>query len=133
VRIKAKCNVQIFEDANGENALLSGKDELAEVILDGPQEANVIKADLLALGVFSVPLGSVGTPTGLFLKSTGDFDLVLNGGTPLQVRREVRAATGGAKAASAKFYFEGVLASATITALTDAITVTGALWGDPAV
>lgn len=133
MRIRTKCNVRIFEDTAEKNGLLTGDDEAAEVILDGPQEANVIKADILAAGVFNVPLGSVGAPSGLFLKSTGDFDLVLNGGTPLQVRREQTKAGVANKAAVVKFYFEGTLASATITALTANITVTGATWGDSSV
>lgn len=130
MRIRAKVTVKLFEDTTEKNGLLVPDDEAAEVILDGPQEANVIRADIAAAATLTVPLGSVGTVTGLFLKSTGDFDLVLNGGSTLQVRREQTKAGVANKASTVKFYFEGTVTSVVITALTSAISVTGALWGD---
>lgn len=132
MRVKSKVTVKIFEDVAEKNGLLVPDDELAETINDGNQELSLIRADIAALGTFTATLAPVGTPAGMYLKATGDFDLLLNGGTPLQVRRQVKAATGGAKATSTRFYYEGTIASVQITALADAISVTGAIWGDAA-
>ncbi len=131
MRIRHKVTVTIDEGSDGKNMLLAPDDVGAEVILDGPGEANVGRVTLAAAAVFTVPAGSVASIQGLFIKSSGDFDLVLNGGTTLQVRRGVSASSGGTKAATTKLFFEGTVTSAVITAV-DALQLTHAVWGDSA-
>lgn len=129
MRVRHKVTVTIDEGSDGKNMLLAPDDVAAEVILDGPQEANVGRVALAAAAVFAVPFGSVGDARGVFLKSDGDFDVSVNGGPALQVRRGPSGAAG-AKAAVTKFFFEGTLTSVQITAV-ETLKLTHAVWGDP--
>lgn len=131
MRVRHKVVVTIDEASDGKNMLLAPDDVAAEIILDGPEEASVVRATLAAAGVLSVPFGSVGDARGVFLKATGDFDVSINGGAALPVRRGISAAAGGTKAATTKLFFEGLLTSVSITAV-EALSLTAAVWGDPA-
>lgn len=131
MRVRHKVTVTLDEGSDGKNMLLAPDDTAAEVILDGPQESSVVRTALAVAGTLAVPFGSVADARGVFIKSTGDFDVSLNGGAALQVRRGISAATGGTKAATTKFFFEGTLTSVDITAV-EACALTAAVWGDPA-
>lgn len=132
MKIRLKANVKIAEDNDEEIVLFAPDDDSAEVVLLGPQECSCGRVAIAALGTYTLPLGSVAIPSGLFIKSDGDFGLVLNGGSSLAIAREVKTASGGTKAASAKFLMEGTVSSAVITAGASAITLIFALFGDPA-
>lgn len=129
MRIRHKVNVVISDDADGKDKLLALDDVNSEVVLDGYQEHNAGKAKLAAAAVFAVPFGSVADARGVFLKSTGDFDVSVNGGTALPVRRGVTP-SGATKASVTKFFFEGMVTSVTVTAVDD-LGLTFAVWGDP--
>lgn len=130
MRVRHKVALNIAEDTNGTDMLIEQDDVSSEVILDGPQEANCGRASVVAAGTFTVPLGSVASPEGVFLRASGDFDVSINGGAVLQCRRG-NAAAGLTKAASVKFFFEGTISSVSVTAIA-AMTLTHAVWGDSA-
>jgi hypothetical protein len=131
MRVRHKVLVSIDEGTDGKNMLLLPDDTAAEVILDGPQEASVTRAVLAASGMFSVPFGTVADARGVYLKASGDFTVSVNGGAALPVQRGVASSSGGAKAATTKFFFEGLITAVDIVA-TEALTLTAAIWGDPA-
>jgi hypothetical protein len=129
MRVRHKVTVTIDEASDGKNMLLAPDDSAAEVILDGPQECSVQRVTL-GVGVpFALPFGSVTDARGIFIKSTGDFNVSLNGGPALLVRRGIAGPTG-TKALTAKLFFEGTLTSVQVTAV-EILTLTAAVWGDP--
>jgi len=128
MRIRHKVNVTISDDADGRDKLLALDDALSEVVLDGYEEHNAGKTRLAASDAFVVPFGGVGDARGLFLKSTGDCDVSINGGAALPVRRGVQMA-GGARASSTKLFFEGTLVSVTVSAVEE-MYLTYVVWGD---
>lgn len=131
MRIRYKVNATIDEGNDGRNMILAPEDAAAEVILDGPQEASVVRVHLDAAATLVVPFGSITSAQGLYIKSSGDFNLNINGNIMLPVRRGVAAASGGLKASIVKFFFEGTITNVSLTA-SESLTLTAAIWGDSA-
>jgi hypothetical protein len=132
MRAKVKANVTLTQDADGKDKLFSLDDALAELTLDGFQEMAAGTA-LLTNGVpFTLGFGQlVGSGAqGMFLKGNGDFAMVLNGGSAVQVKRGVVGPAGSNKAASARVLMEAAITSVVITPVADML-LTFVLWGDP--
>lgn len=133
MRIRHKVNVIISEDTAGKDKLLFLDDALSEVVLDGPQEANVGKAEIAAEAAFAVPMGAVGDCRGVFLVMSAACTVTINDGDPLPVQLGVKAEEGGTLAANTKFFFEGLVTEVIVTAgADDDVTLKYAVWGDPA-
>jgi lipid-binding SYLF domain-containing protein len=130
MRMKHKVNVVVTEDVNGKNKLFAPDDALAEVTLDGFTEVSMGTVGLDANAAFNVPLGGISNVRGLYLKSSGDFALVLNGGAPVNITRGV-ATANGSKAASAKVFLEAALTSISLTNGALASSLSYLVWGDP--
>ena len=130
MRVKHKANVSISLDTAGRDKLFALDDTLAEVTLDGCQEANAGTVAVAALGTLTVPFGGISVGRGFFLRSTGDFTLSVNGAAGLPVKRGPTGAAG-AVAASARVLMEAQVSSLVVTAGSAALVLTYAVWGDP--
>ena len=130
MRIKHKSNLVVSVDTAGKDKLYAPDDALAEVVLDGFQEVASGTANLLAAAPLTLPMAGLTDARGVFIKASGDFSLVINGGAPLSVQRGHTAAAG-VRATSARVFLECGVTSVVVTAGASAITVTWALWGDP--
>ena len=132
MRVKTKANVTITNGTNNEDTLFGPDDTAAESVLDGFQESADGKATLAAAAVLSPDFSHVDDPKGVFVRSTGDFDLVINGVGPLPVRRGVASVTTGnsVKATYARLLLEADVTSIQITAVEDS-DILWAVWGNP--
>jgi len=130
MRIRHTVNPKITEDADGKNVLLGLDDALSEAILDGfTSQTSDAKNLLSSDGAFTVPFGAVVTVgKGFFLRATGDFDLLINGAGPFQVRR---GATGASAAvfAESKVFMECDVSALIVTPIAD-LRLIWAVWGD---
>jgi hypothetical protein len=129
MRVKHTINPVVTEDTDGRSVLFGLDETTAETTLDGLQRAASGVTDLDDAEVFSIPYADVTDARGFFLRMDGgDFDLVINGGAVLQVRR---AATGsGTVATSAKCLMDARTTSLQVTA-SGAGRLTWCIWGDP--
>jgi hypothetical protein len=122
-------NAVLSRDKDGKDKFLALDDELAQVVLDGFAEHSSGTAVLATGASVTVPFGALGDARGVLLRATGDFNLALNGGAPLSIRRGV-SVPGGALAETSRVFLEALLTSVVVTAVTD-LTLTYAVWGDP--
>jgi hypothetical protein len=129
MRVTPKANVVIEDGTNNKNKLFAPDDELSLTVLDGLQECSSGQENMLTAAVFAVPFGGLTDVRGFFLESTGDFNLTINGGASIQVRRGVIGADG-AVATSCRCLMEAQVTALEITAVSDS-NVTWALWGKP--
>ena len=127
MRVRHKVNLKAFVDSTQKDALFSLDDAASEVVTDGFAEQNSGISVLPATTPFTIPFGSVNDVRGIFLKSTGDYTVSFNGGTPLLVRRAV---TGTGFAPSNKVLLEATLTSVVVVPAAP-MTLSYAVWGDP--
>lgn len=131
MRIKTKVNAKVWADSLGKDKLLDLDDTACEQTLDAPQEASCGHAVIPATEAFDVPLGKVGTPTGVFLRASKDCSVVLNGGTAMALKVPQKTA-GAVMADYAHFFFTGTITSIEVTAGASDVTLTYAVYGDNA-
>ena len=126
MRVKSKVNVQIYETTAGTDALFAPADSGAEINFDTYNEQASGRFALAASGSTSLSLGTVTACAGLYIRATGNFDLVLNGGDTLQIRRPATSTN------ALKFYIDGVVTSAVVTNASATAALSGwyAVWGD---
>jgi len=131
MRVVTKANVTITDGSENKDCLFGPNDGTAESSLDGLQESTSSREKLTASDVFVIPFAQVDSPKGFFIRSTGDFNLVINGhtGAQFQIRRGITA-TGGAKAAYVRCLMEMDLTSLQVTAVEDC-ELLWAVWGNP--
>ena len=129
MRVKSKVNVRIYDDANEKDILFAPDDVRAEVINSNHQEWAGGKFVIAPSGNLVLPLGTVGTVRGIYIRTITDFDLSLNGNPAINVLKSL----GTAAADPVKFYLDGTLASAQVTNVSAAVNLEGyyAVWGDP--
>jgi hypothetical protein len=129
MRVRSLVNVRIFESTNERDLLFGPSVDDATVIMDTYNEAHSGRFQVAAAGTISLGLGSLQACRGCFIRAFGDFDLSVNGGAVIQVRRRPSAAATD----MASFYVDGVVTSISVTN-TSATAVLGgyfAMWGDP--
>lgn len=132
MRVRHKANIQISDDAAAKDKLFALDDALAEEVLDGFTEQTSGTAKLLVTGgAYAIPFGPLSDARGLYLKTTGELSVSINGAATFNLKKGRTSPTSaGAKNDNAKMLIEAALSSVTVTPLEDAV-VTYALWGDP--
>lgn len=127
MRIRHKVNVQIYDDADGNDVLFAPKDTLAEIIIDAFKKETSGKISVAANATESVPFGDVGSPAkGAYLMVNAECTISINGGPAIQLRK-------GGTTAKIKFFIEGDITSLQITAPSStAIEGIYAVWGEAA-
>jgi len=129
MRTKLTANAVVSEDTDGLNVLFGPSAAGAEKTLDGFQRVTSGVTDLVDAEVLSLPYGDVDDAKGLFLVVTnGDLDVVINGGSTLQLRRGTVAS--GTLADDARILLDVETTSLQVTAV-GACRVTWCLWGNP--
>lgn len=129
MRVKSLVNVRIYEGTNERDVLFGPSVDDAIVNMDTYNEAHTGRFRVDTSSSLSLGLGALQNCRGLFIRTTGDFDLTLNGAAaPLQVRRR----TAATATEPVSFYFDGVVTSASITNTSASAVLNGyfAMWGD---
>ena len=126
MRVKSKVNVQIYETTAQTDALFKPDDTNAEVNFDTYNEQASGRFALAASGSTALSLGTVTAVAGIYIRTTGNFDVVINGGDTIQIRRPANSTN------ALKFYMDGVVTSVTITNASGTAALAGwyAIWGD---
>ncbi len=129
MRVQHTVNPQISEDTEGAECLLGLSDSVQQVNLDGFGSSTTDARNLLlAGGEFTLPLTTVSAIHGFWVRSDGDFDLRVNGGSLIQIRRGKTDAT--TDATSARVFMEAMVTDIKVTPQSDQ-RVHWAAWGDP--
>lgn len=129
MRVVHTVNPKIYEDTEQTECLFALSDSTQQVVTDAMQSENSDSRNVaVADGEFTIPLTGITDAKGFFIRSDGDFDLRINGGALIQVRR---AATGASTTTtSARVFMEANVTDLKITPQADQ-RVHWAIWGDP--
>lgn len=132
MRVRRKVAITIAEAAGADPTFSQAASGgfLGAQNLDGFTEQSSGTANLAASGAQTIPLGAISDARALYLKGTGDFDVVINGGSTIHCKRPL-VDNGPTKADDAVLYMEASITSVVVTAV-EAALITYALWGDPA-
>lgn len=132
MRVRLLAGVQITDGDDNKDNIFSLDDDLAVELLDGFLEAIGGREDLLlADGAFTIPLSSMASVKGFFLRATGDFNLAINGGAAINVRKGYASAdTAATKGDYARVLAEMEVTSLQVTPVADC-KLTWAVWGKP--
>jgi hypothetical protein len=121
---------QITDDDDGKHKLFGLDEDLIQSTLDGMTEVSSGRA-VLPVAPFTVPMGAITSCKGAYLRAEGDFDLSINGGAVIQVRRPQKGTTAADLAAAATFFIEANISSIAITPIVVNTVLFYALFGDP--
>ena len=129
MRVKSKVNVRIFDDQTEKDVLFGPDDDRAEVVNNNHQEWWGGRFVIAPSGNLTLPLGTVGTVRGLFVRTITDFNISINGGAAINIIK----ASGTATTDPVKFYMDGTLTTVQVTNVSASADLVGyyAVWGDP--
>lgn len=129
MRVQHTVNPKLSEDTAGDDCLLGFSDAAQVVTLDGFASATSDARNLLlADGEFTLPLTAITDVKGFWVRSSGDFDVSINGGALIRVERGYVDAT--TRASSSRVLLEALVTDVKITPVADQ-RVHWAAWGDP--
>lgn len=130
MEVEAKVNVRIFDDVNHRDILFAPDDSLAAVTNTRPTEWWGGRFSIAAAGSLVLPIGTVGTVAGIYIRALDNFDLQLNGSTPAL---PVRKGLGLVAADPIKFYVDTTASVILVTNPSITVALVGyyAVWGDP--
>lgn len=132
MRVVSKANVVITDGTDNRDTLFGPDDEIAVSTLDGFLESAHGREDLANAAVFTVPLSELSTPYGFFIRSTGNFNLIINGhtGGAFQIRKGIAGPLVTNVATYARILMEMQVTSLQLT-MQEAGQVLWAAWGKP--
>jgi hypothetical protein len=121
---------QISDDTDGKHTLFGLDEDLIQSTIDGMTEVSSGRA-VLPIAAFTVPMGPISSCKGAYLRAEGDFDLAINGGAAIQVRRPQKGTSAADLAAAATFFIEANISSLVVTPIAVNTVLFYALFGDP--
>ena len=135
MRVIPSAHVTITDGTDQRDVLFQPDAALAEVNLDGFREQVSGRENLAALDTFTLPIGDLTNPAGLFLRFTGDFAVNINGLGDINIRRG--AAKVGSAAVplpdtpgnAARLLMEAQVTTVVVTAVGAGVLIWAA-WGD---